>query len=116
MRILNMQVLSTLECLQVTGGLNQQQMIAISVSALTGGVLASKIMSILEPLSTAVGVVGSAVVAGGACTVVAPGVGTVVCGSAGAIAGYFCSATIVNVAAFGLGAIGAGFGAYSFMV
>jgi hypothetical protein len=103
-----MQTLSFQDCASVSGGLTGEQVI-VGAAALIGGAATYQAASYLSPLYTLMGTVGTATTLGTVCSFFAPGVGTVLCGTSGALLGYAFSSTIASVGAFGLGAAATGY-------
>lgn len=99
-----MRSLTSNESFFVSGGIAPEY-VSAAVAGLVGGYVAYRLMKFCGPLSTTVGVVGLGVAGAIICFPVAPPLGSIVGGSIGAIAGYFCSATLANAAAFCLGAV-----------
>src|SRR5580704_13010635 len=100
-----MRVLSLNEYSNVSGG-NPGEALAIAgigIVSLTGGYVLSSVTGYFSSVSTVGSIIGAGGMAGLACTFVMPVVGTVVCGTAGAVGGYFLGSTLVNAAAFILG-------------
>ncbi len=110
-----MHQLSIRECTQISGGITGVHIVA-GMAALAGGYVSLKVMDFLAPVATAASTIGGAVTLGAICTPFAPGVGTVLCGTAGACGGYFLGATVANVGAFFTGAGVAGYAAYAMMI
>ncbi len=109
-----MRSLSTQETSAVSGGFTGQQAV-VTAAAAAGGYLSYQVASFFSPLSTVIGTVGTAVTLGTICSIPSPIVGTVVCGTAGAVGGYIFSSTLASLGAFGLGAAASGYAAYKAM-
>ncbi len=109
-----MRSLSVQECSTVSGAINGEQAF-VAGAAMAGGYVSYQVASFFSPLATVIGTVGTAVGFGAICTIPAPVVGTVVCGTAGAIGGYIFSSSLASLGAFGLGAALTGYGAYKAM-
>lgn len=97
-----MQLLSLTECEIVSGG-DTPRYIWVGVGALAGGVTFRSLSSWLLPYSTLVGTVGLGTSGALACSLIAPGPGTVIGLLTGATAGYLFSATFTGMGLFTLG-------------
>lgn len=110
-----MQLLSEQDVLQISGGVSEAQMVVMGIAGFAGGWLLTEAVSYLDSLSTLFATVGAGVGGAVVCTPFFPVVGTVVCGSAGALTGYFCGAMFAKAGAFILGAAGSAAGVYALM-
>jgi hypothetical protein len=101
-----MRELSLDDCNHITGGVVPE--IIIGVGAIAGGLACAKVTAYFAPVATVIGTVSTAITFGTLGTLAFPVVGTIVCGTAGALAGYVFSEHIATFGAFAGGAIGAG--------
>ena len=108
-----MHLLNHNECLQISGG-NEVTAIATIGAGLAGGIALSTLVSNFPSLTTAVGTMVFATGGAFVCIPVVFPVGSVLCGTASGIFGYFASSTLASLGAFfSGGAVAAGLTYYT---